>query len=295
MKIWHVLVVAAIALAAPAAAQERVTLGWGRIFDNDALGDGHDRWQSGSYIISLIRGPRFSGLLPDRIGTLLEWRLRSQIAAPANLADPVPGDRRYAGILGLGLHSQARWQGGEVALGADLVAVGPQTGISDLQAWVHQALSIDEPDTSGQIGNRLIPHLSAEIARDYDLGPLRLRPFLAGEAGVETLARAGPDLTFGDFGRGAVMVSDTVTGQRYRAAQSQISPGVSLVAGGDVAGVLASTLLDDPEPSRGRLRLGLQWQGQRAAMFYGLTRLTPEFRGQSSGQTLGSRSLNLQF
>ena len=37
MKIWHVLLVAAIALAAPAAAQERVTLGWGRIFDNELL------------------------------------------------------------------------------------------------------------------------------------------------------------------------------------------------------------------------------------------------------------------
>ena len=43
--------------AVPAVAQERVTLGWGRLLTNDAIGDGKDRWRTGSYVLSRVRGP----------------------------------------------------------------------------------------------------------------------------------------------------------------------------------------------------------------------------------------------
>ena len=284
----------------PEAAQGgRVTLGWGRMFDNDALGDGHDRWHTGAYTVSVIRGAEFSGQLPDRIGALLEWRLHSEIVAPANLANPAPGDRRYAGVLSFGLHSQSQWQGMELELGADMVAIGPMTGVSGVQKWVHHALGIAEPNTSGQITDRVVPTISGELGRSFDLGSMRLRPYVAAQAGVETLARAGFDLTFGAFGSDAVMVRDGVTGQRYRAAPSTLSPGFSFTAGGDVTRVFASVLLPANGPAaedmRTRLRAGVHWQGQRASAFYGLTWLSPEFVGQGSGQTVGSLSFNLQF
>jgi len=108
----------------------------------------------------------------------------------------------------------------------------------------------------------------------------------------------GADLTVGSFGKGAVMVRDGVTGQRYRAAASTLAPGLSVVAGGDVTRVFSSVLLNDgpaPEATRTRLRAGLHWQGARASAFYGVTWLSPEFQGQDEGQTLGSVTFNLRF
>ena len=46
-----------------AAAQDRVTLGWGRLLTNDLLGDGRDRWRTGSYTLSRVRGPAWGGSL----------------------------------------------------------------------------------------------------------------------------------------------------------------------------------------------------------------------------------------
>ena len=285
-------------LAGPAAA-DPVILGWGRMFDNDAIGDGHDRWRTGAYTVSLVRGERFDGSLPEAFGALTEWRLHTEILAPANLASPKPGDRRYAGVLSLGLHTQAQWQGLEAELGADLVAIGPATGVSQVQKWVHEALEIDKPNTSQQITDRVIPTISGELGRSFALGALAIRPFVAAQAGVETLARAGFDLTLGAFGRDAVMVRDGVTGQRYRAVPSSLVPGYSLVAGADIAHVWASELLpaNGPalEPSRARARIGLHWQGQRASSFYGLTWLGREFEGQETTQVVGSLSFNLRF
>ena len=282
-----------------ALAEGKVILGWGRIFDNDAIGDGHDRWRTGSYTLSVIRATSFAGSLPETLGALQEWRLSTQIVAPANLSAPAAGDRRYAGMLSVGVHSQSLWQGMELDLGGDLVAIGPMTGVSRVQKWVHNALGIDEPNTSQQITDRVIPTVSAELGRPIELGATTFRPFVAAQAGVETLARVGADVTFGAFGRQSVMVRDTATGQRYRAAPSTLVPGFSLVAGGDVARVFGSVLLPSngpaPTETRSRLRAGVHWQGERASGFYGLTWLSEEFQGQDGGQVLGSLSFNLRF
>ncbi|WP_354001930.1 lipid A-modifier LpxR family protein [Stagnihabitans tardus] len=303
-KIGKALVLALAAtltLAAPQAAhaEGKVVLGWGRMFNNDAIGDGHDRWRTGSYTLSVIRAPSFTGDLPVTMGELLEWRLSTQIVAPANLSAPAPGDRRYAGMLSVGVHSQSLWQGMELDLGGDLVAIGPMTGVSRVQKWVHNALGIDEPNTSQQITDRVIPTVSAELARPFELGGAVLRPFVAAQAGVETFARIGADVTLGAFGRQSVMVRDGVTGQRYRAAPSVLVPGFSLVAGGDLTRVFDSVLLPSngpaPTDTRSRLRAGVHWQGARASAFYGLTWLSEEFQGQGSGQLLGSLSFNLRF
>ncbi len=62
---------------APVQAQERVTLGFARLFNNDALGDTRDRWRSGGYSVSRFRGERWGGSLPTEFGAILEQRLRA--------------------------------------------------------------------------------------------------------------------------------------------------------------------------------------------------------------------------
>jgi hypothetical protein len=43
-------------LADPVAAEGRQTLGVGRLLSNDYFGDGKDRWQTGSFSLSIVRG-----------------------------------------------------------------------------------------------------------------------------------------------------------------------------------------------------------------------------------------------
>lgn len=302
MKFCRMAAALVLAIGPGAAlAEGRVTLGWGRLFDNDAIGDGQDRWHSGSYSVSILRGTEWTGALPENLGQIVEWRFRADTIAPSNLIDPDPADRRYAGSVSLGLHSQVIWQGLEVNLGADMVAIGPQTGISDFQKRVHGIVGMGKPDTSNQIGNAIRPTVMAELGRSFDLGPdIAFRPFVAGQAGVETLVRLGGDLAIGHFGQRSVMLRDDVTGQRYRAVAAALEPGLSLTLGGDVARVFASAYLPADgavvaSNSRTRLRAGVHWQGSLAAVFFGMTYLSPEYAGQKDGQVVGSLNLSLRF
>lgn len=303
MRISKVFAVLALcAAAAPVAAEQRVTLGWGRMFSNDALGDGHDRWRTGSYQLSMLRGVSFDGDLPKSFGSLIEYRASSQIIAPASLTTAAATDRRYVGMLSLGAHSQFDWQGNDVSLGGDLVITGPQTGISNFQKWVHNALRMAEPlVVSNQLGNAVYPTVLGEIGRTVAVTPqVTLRPFAEAQAGVESFVRVGGDMVVGSFGRGTVMARDMTTGQRYRVAESQINQGISFVLGGDIARVFDSALLPSTggavmSDDRGRVRAGVHWQGDKTSLYYGVSYLSPEFESQSEGQVIGSLSLNLKF
>lgn len=303
MKILRAFLIAATVMAAsPGLSEDRISLGWGRMFTNDALGDGHDRWRTGGYQVSYVRGVSFDGVLPERLGELLEFRASSQILAPANLTSAAPGDRRYAGVLAFGAHSQVDWRGNDVSLGGDLVILGPQTGISNFQKWIHNAMGQPEPlVVADQIGNGVYPTISGEIGRQMAFGDhVTLRPFAEAQAGVETFVRVGGDLVIGDFGKGAVMVRDAVSGQRYRAVESAHNEGISLVMGADVARMFDSALLPAGGPAvmneeRHRLRAGMHWQGKKASVFYGVSYLSPEFEAQPEGQVVGALNLNLKF
>ena len=293
---------ALLTLSGPALAQDRVTLGWGRIFSNDALGDGHDRWRTGSYSVSRIRGIGWSGDLPQGFGEILEFRARAETLAPGSLVNPDVGDRRYAGVLAFGLHTHFNRRGFDVALGADLAFVGPQTGLSRFQGGVHDLLGLPEATVyDDQLGNAVYPTLVAELGRSVGIaGTARLRPFVEAQAGIETFLRVGGDLVIGQFGQGDLMLRDGATGQRFRAIDGSPGQGVSLVLGGDVTQVFASKLLpigDDATLSdtRTRLRAGVHWQGEKASVFYGLSYLGREFEQQPEGQVLGSLSLNMKF
>ncbi len=294
-----VLLVTALPLAA--AADDRLTLGWGRMFDNDVLGDLHDRWQSGSYTVSVVRGPDWTGALPTTPGAVLEYRFSASTVTPADLADPAADDRRYAGPLSAGLHTHFDWRGIETSLGADLVAVGPQTGVGQFQSWLHGVLGMNKPDLTNQLGDAVYPTVQAEMGRSYAVSDaVTVRPFVAAAAGVETLVRAGGDLVIGSFGNGALMLRDDTTGQRYRAVPGERTPALSFTLGGDVAHVFGSALLPDggtavTRDTRGRLRAGVAWQGEKSSAFYGLTYLTPEFESQPEGQLVGSVNFHFRF
>jgi len=296
------LAVAVCAFAVSAKAQDRVTLGHARLLTNDAFGDSKDRWQTGSYAASILRGLSWDGTLPSRPGEILEYRLRAQVLAPADLVAPAPGDRRYAGVLAAGLFTHFAFAQLETSVGVELAATGPQTGIGNLQRAVHNLIGLPEPLAQGnQIGNAVYPSALAEVGRTLRFGDaLALRPFVELQAGVETLARMGGDLVLGGLGRGALMVRDTVTGQRIEGINGADGTGLSFSLGGDVARVFdsaylpaggAATLLD----TRRRLRLGLNWQGERAEVFYGLTLLGREFDTQPEHQVVGSVRVRLEF
>jgi Uncharacterized protein conserved in bacteria (DUF2219) len=298
---FGLLLVGLLMASLPAVAQERSTLGWGRLFNNDAFGDGNDRWQTGSYGLSVLRGPAWEGELPARPGEILEFRAFGQIIAPENLTTPNPSDRRYAGTLSLGLHSHFMLGRAEATVGGDLVIIGPQTKLGEFQTEIHETFGFVVPQVlDDQIGNKITPAVSAELGRSFQIGEnVTLRPFVAATAGAETLVRAGGDIVIGGAWDNALMLRDPVTGQRYSGIDGRVQ-GFSLTVGADVAHVFSSTYLPSGgtvglEDTRTRARAGVEWNNAIGGIFYGLTYLGPEFEGQDGGQVTGSLNVNFDF
>jgi hypothetical protein len=285
-------------------AEGRGTLGVGRLFSNDFFGDGHDRWRTGSYALSIVRGEGWDGAPPDRPGPLLEWRLRTEIIAPVALSGPRAVDRPYATSLSLGLHAHWRALGGEAAAGADLVVAGPQTGLGEFMDRAHERLGaqdIGEEVLDGQVGNGIHPTLLASWARPMRLSPaLTLRPFAELQWGAEDLARAGADVILGGAAQDALWLRDVPSGQLYQGIEGSTT-GLSLVVGADWAAVGSSAWLPEDrgfaaEDERLRARAGVHWQvAPGTAFFYGAAWLSPEFVGQEEGQVTGQLKLDFNF
>ncbi|PIE11259.1 MAG: hypothetical protein CSA72_03830 [Rhodobacterales bacterium] len=288
-------------LCAPAQAEPRETLGWGRLFTNDRIGDRGDRWRTGSYHLSLVRGPNWEGHAPARPGALLEYRLRAEIISPAQLSGPGPDDRPYVGAISLGVHSHWQPQHWQLEAGGDLVAVGPSTGLSGFHRWAHDAMSSPRLGSveDRQLDDALHLSFSTEAARPVDLGErVWLRPFVAAQAGPETLVRAGADMFFGGLGRHDLLVRDQVTGQLIRAVEGEHA-ALAIVLGADAARVTDSAWLPEPVEAKDvrlRARAGLHWQiSDDMSFFYGATWLSEEFEAQSEPQVLGGLKVNLNF
>jgi len=296
------LVLTTAALAEPEPPRSQV-LGRGWMLGNDALGDGQDRWRSVGFSHSAVTGPGWTGHLPERAGEILEYRFLAEVIAPANLVAPDPADRRYAGILSAGLHSHFALGRAEARIGADLVAVGPQTGIARLHEGLHDILGLDaiDPDAH-RLEDAVYPTLSAEIGWPVALaGGVLLRPFVDARHGDEDFLRVGADLALGAVDGQALWLRDPVTGQRHVAVGSGGGrQGLFATLGADVAAVAGSEWLPEggaavARDGRTRLRAGLGYAGHRVDGFYGLTWLSEEFEGQDDGQLVGSVTLKLRF
>lgn len=303
-----IVVVAVLAVTVPgelrASSEGAVrTLGVGSFVTNDSLVDGRDRWRTGSYTLGILRGREWAGRPPARPGALLEYRFHGEMIAPRRISIPVPpGDRRPVGILSLGLHTHFSAGPADLRVGADIAAIGPQTGVARFQDRLHAAFGFPRLAVlDQQLPDAFHFTVSAELGREWALGgDTRLRPFVEVQAGVETFLRGGVDVVIGGYGAGGLMLRDPVSGQRVRAIEGTRSPGGSLVLGGDVAHVFSSAYLPPslgpgPRPLRARARLGMNLEGERGSIFYGLTWLGPEFEGQPAGQALATLSLRYRF
>lgn len=287
----------------PAHAEERELLGIGRLFVNDMLGDGQDRWRSGAYSVSAIRGPADLTERPAAFGVLMEYRFANRILAPANTVAPAPGDRRYAGVLSLGAWSHFASGGTEVSIGSEFVAAGPMTGVSAFQTGAHGLLGLTPPAAAvlnSQFPNAVYPTIATEFARPIGLGAhAMVRPFVAGRLGDETYLRLGADLLVGSALTSGVTVRDESTGLLYQTLDHMPANGFSFLLGADTAKVFSSVWLPSATqtltPLRNRLRAGLHWQGDHVGLFYGVTWLGREFTAQPSGQTLGAVQLQIRF
>lgn len=287
-------------VAGLAGAEPRKHLGTGYLLVNDAFATLYDdRWRTGSAALNIVRGTGWDGALPGQAGDIIEYRLRAEVLTPSNLVTPSATDRPYANALSLGAHTHFQLSGTDVSAGADLVFVGPQTGLSNAQNAIHDLLglaNVSNAVLAGQIDNHLYPTALLEIARPQDLGVVTLRPFIELQTGVETLARLGTDITVGQ--QGSLMIRDVSSGLRYAAVTGD-DAGWAFNVGGDIAHVANSAFLPSPQVtlsnSRQRLRAGMRYSGKSGSVFYGISWLSPEFTTQSTGQYVGALNLHLRF
>lgn len=300
MKLWIAIV--ALGIAGPAFAEDRVGLGTGRLATNDFFGDGKDRWRTASYAFSHLRGPEWQGRAPDRIGALLEYRFGAEIIAPSSLTAVGDEDRPYAAALSLGLHSHSSLGAYDLRLGADLVVVGPQSGLDELHSAFHEQIGAADPAvTATQLQDAILGQGSFEISRAVQVNDrVATRTFVEGYVGPEDLIRIGTDISFGTVGQNELMVRDRVTGQLYRGIR-QPGRGWALTMGADAARVWDSAFLPADRgttlsETRYRLRAGIHGQPlENRYLFYGVTYLSPEFEEQDDGQITGSITVNFSF
>jgi hypothetical protein len=285
----------------------RQTLGVISVFGNDwygiPFGDRYDRWRTGDFTVSVLRGNRWRDQLPSQPFELMEYRFRGEVIAPDNLTAPAPGDRLYAPSWWLGATTHFGWSGYDVAAGADLVMVGPQTGIEGIHSAIHEAFGnvpINLPPAN-QVSNGIYLDAHAEVGRGIALSFGEVRPFVEVRAGVETLARAGVDVTFGTLGQDGLRLRDQVSGQRVAALNGSGSVGGwSFLVGADTAYVASSVYLPDNrgpelEELRHRVRAGVNFGVGNSNFFYGMTYLSEEFEGQPEGQVVGTLSVDIRF
>lgn len=296
-------IIVVCAMATVAVAQEgRETLGLTRLFTNDTLADRRDRWRSGAFSVSAFRGTGWDGSLPERPFSLMEYRFRGEAITPDNLSRPAPGDRLYAGTWWLGAHTHFDLQGLEVTAGADIAVTGEQSGIRSLQSSIHDLFSMPRVDLERyQVDDGVYLHATLEVARGLHWDAGEFRPFVEFQAGVETMARAGFDLTFGALGQGGLRARDPITGQRI-AGITNIGDegGWSLLLGADTAWVDSSIFLPEDrgfqvEDTRHRVRAGANYGFGQSNLFYGVTWLSEEFVGQPEAQMVGSLSIDIRF
>lgn len=301
MRLCLVLAALLATFGSPSFAQERDVIGEGRLFNNDFFGDGSDRWQTGSYVFSHIRGrDAYTG--SEAFGDLIEYRFRAQLISPRR-ASRAPGDRPYVGALSAGAHTHFAMGETNFSVGADVVAVGPQTGLSDLQLAFHDQFDMPAPVyVDDQLGNAIFANGIAAASRTYELGSrANVRAFVEAQAGSEDLMRIGGDVIIGEVAQNDLLLRDVVTGQLYRATEAAGVTGISYVLGADLTSVFDSRYLPaqsgyDVHDTRTRARAGMFWQfGEDVSFYYGATYMSQEFQGQTEGQVVGSLKLNFNF
>jgi hypothetical protein len=285
---------------APSFTAGRRNLGWAHMFTNDYLGDRKDRWQTGSYMVSVLRGPHWKGALPEVPFEIMEYRMSFAITSPTDLSRAPDWDRRYAGRAQF--MAATHWQAHalEAMAGIGLTSTGEDNGVGQLHNTLHEWVSAPAVRVrEQQIGNGVHPFITGEIGHEFALGASVVRVFSAARAGDETWMRAGFDMQFGARELGALWVRDEITGHRVVGISGNSGPGAWFTIGADIGHVWSSVYLPEDEielsETRARLRAGVNIRHGDMGIFYGLTYLSKEFEAQPEGQVLGSLRLRLNF
>jgi outer membrane protein LpxR len=273
------------------------------IFTNDFLGDGKDRWRTGSLDVSLTFGGGDLRELPSKAWERYQVRLRSEIIAPASLTAPAPTDRRYAGVLGLGLFTHFQKNQYDLYYGGELVFVGDATGVGSFQKSIHNALNITPPSAAvlnNQIPNAVYPTFQAGISKSLKGAKSLIRPFAEVQAGAETFVRLGADAIFGTAMINDFLLRDSVSGQLISHSKADSSKGFGFLIGADAAYVADSNYLPNSGVSqfkefRPRARVGMIYQTKKFDAFYGATWLGKEFDAQTDSQVVGSLNFRVSF
>ncbi len=302
MRLASVLALCGVLLSSAAHAGPRVLLGESVTHTNDIIGDGKDRWRTATVDISYLFGPPNMVNLPDRFGQFIELRARLEMINPERVALPYPpNDRPYVGVLSFGAASHMQRGNTAQSLGFDLVMIGPSTGVSDLQNWVHTNQNPINPQVIlDQLPDAIYPTFSYEYAKHLTKGFATLRPFADLQIGAETFARAGFDLTLARAPEQGFRVRNSLTGHRVPALNPRGERQLSFGLGADIAYVFNSAYLPASHgvtlsPIRTRLRAGVSYQSQKMDLFYGISWHSPEFSAQYEGQVIGTVSLGVRF
>lgn len=277
-------------------------IGSSRLFNNDFIGDGKDRWRTGSYELSMTFGDPVLDGLPSSPFELMQYRLRAEIISPEDLSAAVPfRDRPYAGVIGLGAFTHYERGDYNVSYGGELVFVGPRTGLDDFQEWAHNLLGIQGPTAAQtQLGNKVYPTVQGEVSRDIRFENTLVRPFAEVQAGIESYARVGVDAIFGKNLSRNFFLREPITGHLMTNVRHSDDASFGFMMGADVAYVADSQLLPsdrgvEVRSVRPRARAGFAYEGKNAGIFYGLTWLGEEFEQQREGQVTGSLNVKFNF
>lgn len=280
-------------------------VGNSRLLTNDLIGDGKDRWRTGSYAISFTYGEDVMDGVTSDIGSLMEYRLRAEILAPEDLSQSTAfPDRPYAGVIGLGAFTHIQTESKiNASFGGELVFVGPSTGLGDFQTWFHDLLNVQQPQMlDEQLPDKIYPTIQGEISKDFVFGDNEtlFRPYAEAQAGIETYARVGFDTVFGNGFQKNFFTRDPNTGFLVTNKRRTKTENFGFTFGSDLAYVAHSNLLPTDRGYtvrdwRPRVRAGVVYESEHSDFFYGATWLGREFEGQRESQVIGSVRLNLRF
>jgi len=269
-------------------------------FTNDALGDGHDRWLTGSYQRSFIFDRHEAGLMRQ-----IELRPRAMIVSPWTTAVQGANDRPYSSILALGAFARGNIGRTETHLGGELILQGDQTGLPSFQAGVHDLLGLDQSynprnENDIHVGDRLTGRFEFGLARSLRPSEsVMVRPYALLIGGSDQSVTAGADLVWGSLSRAESWSRDAATGQILN-HEAKHREGFNLVAGLDVSRRYTSMHIPDGSnvlltKTQTRARIGAQVRLGLFDVFFGQAWMSEGFVGQADTQRLGVLSISRNF
>ncbi len=274
--------------------------GYASSFSNDFIGDGHDRWRSASY-----QGSLFYGLGQGGLADRLEVRARAEIVSPWTRAKQPNVDRPYVTAIGIGIFGHNQFGGFQTSAGVEVLSIGSETPLADLQAAAHAGLDLENSFELGGENQEVADSevafgFSTEIAYQLPLGEnAAIRPFVVLSGGAEQVGTVGADILIGDIASQTIWARDVTTG-RLTSPHADQAEGISFVAGWDTSRVESSYLIADESsavllPERSRARAGIQFNGAMGDIFFGQAWFSEEFEGQVEGQRVGMLSISFVF